>query len=44
MLLNKVAVGRGYKMRIANTSMARPPAGYDSVSFGTKKSSGEVKH
>ena len=31
MLLNKVVVGRGYKMRVDNTALTAPPAGYDSV-------------
>ncbi|KDQ52774.1 hypothetical protein JAAARDRAFT_40054 [Jaapia argillacea MUCL 33604] len=31
MLLNKVVVGRGYKMTHDNTSLTSPPAGYDSV-------------
>lgn len=31
MLLNKVVVGRGYKMTVDNTTMTEPPAGYDSV-------------
>ncbi|KAI6125098.1 ADP-ribosylation [Pisolithus croceorrhizus] len=30
-LLNKVIVGRGYKMMQDNTSLTGPPAGYDSV-------------
>ena len=32
MLLNKVVVGKGYKMTVNNTSLTGPPAGYDSVS------------
>ena len=36
MLLNKVAVGRGYKMTTADTTMTEPPPGYDSVSIGTR--------
>jgi len=32
MLLNKVVVGKGYKMTVDNTSLTQPPAGYDSVS------------
>jgi len=31
MLLNKVAVGRGYKMITSDATMAEPPPGYDSV-------------
>ena len=30
-LLNKVVVGKGYKMTQDNTSLTAPPAGYDSV-------------
>jgi len=30
-LLNKVVVGRGYKMMVDNTTLTEPPAGYDSV-------------
>jgi len=32
MLLNKVVVGKGYKMTAANSALTEPPAGYDSVS------------
>jgi len=32
MLLNKVVVGKGYKMLHDNPSMTAPPSGYDSVS------------
>ena len=32
MLLNKVVVGKGYKMTVDNTTLTQPPAGYDSVS------------
>jgi len=32
-LLNKVVVGRGYKITHDLTSLTSPPAGYDSVSF-----------
>ena len=32
MLLNKVVVGRGYKMKSENTTLTSPPVGYDSVS------------
>ena len=32
MLLNKVVVGRGYKMKSDNTTLTAPPVGYDSVS------------
>jgi hypothetical protein len=32
-LLNKVVVGKGYKMTQDNTTMTAPPAGYDSVRF-----------
>jgi len=35
MLLNKVVVGKGYKMTIDNTTLTEPPAGYDSVSITT---------
>ncbi|OAX41486.1 ADP-ribosylation [Rhizopogon vinicolor AM-OR11-026] len=31
MLLNKVVVGKGYKMTQDNTSLTAPPSGYDSV-------------
>ncbi|KAF9648775.1 ADP-ribosylation [Thelephora ganbajun] len=31
MLLNKVVVGRGYKMTVSNATLTEPPAGYDSV-------------
>lgn len=31
-LLNKVIVGKGYKVTENNTSLTAPPAGYDSVS------------
>ena len=31
MLLNKVVVGKGYKMTQDNTTLTAPPAGYDSV-------------
>lgn len=31
-LLNKVVVGKGYKMMQDNTRMTAPPTGYDSVS------------
>lgn len=30
-LLNKVVVGKGYKMTQDNTSLTAPPAGFDSV-------------
>lgn len=33
MLLNKVVVGRGYRMKTANGTLTEPPAGYDSVSL-----------
>ena len=32
MLLNRVVVGKGYKMTANNTTLTEPPAGYDSVS------------
>ena len=32
MLLNKVVVGKGYKLMAANTTLTEPPAGHDSVS------------
>ena len=32
MLLNKVVVGKGYKIAQDDPSMTAPPAGYDSVS------------
>jgi len=32
MLLNKVVVGKGYKILHDNPTMTAPPAGYDSVS------------
>ena len=32
MLLNKVVVGRGYKLTGNKTRLTAPPAGYDSVS------------
>jgi hypothetical protein len=35
MLLNKVVVGKGYKMTQDSTSLSAPPAGYDSVSSFT---------
>ena len=31
MLLNKVIVGRGYKLQSGNSALTAPPAGYDSV-------------
>jgi predicted PolB exonuclease-like 3'-5' exonuclease len=31
MLLNKVVVGKGYKMTQDNTKLTAPPPGYDSV-------------
>jgi hypothetical protein len=31
MLLNKVVVGKGYKMTQDNPSLTAPPTGYDSV-------------
>jgi hypothetical protein len=31
MLLNKVVVGKGYKMTYDNTTLTAPPQGYDSV-------------
>ena len=31
-LLNKVVVGKGYKMMQDNTNLTAPPTGYDSVS------------
>lgn len=31
MLLNRVVVGNGYKMRVDNTGLTEPPPGYDSV-------------
>ena len=31
-LLNKVVVGKGYKVTENNTSLTAPPSGYDSVS------------
>jgi len=33
MLLNKVVVGRGYKLTGNKSSLTAPPAGYDSVSI-----------
>lgn len=42
MLLNRVVVGRGYKMTVDNTTMTEPPAGYDSVSVVAPKSFCEV--
>lgn len=41
MLLNKVVVGRGHKMTTNDTTLTKPPAGYDSVSFSFDDSSGE---
>ena len=35
MLLNKVVVGKGYKMMVNNTTLTEPPAGYDSVNIVT---------
>lgn len=35
MLLNKVVVGKGYKILHDNPSMTAPPAGFDSVSRAT---------
>ena len=35
MLLNKVVVGKGYKILHDNPTMTAPPAGYDSVSRAT---------
>jgi hypothetical protein len=35
MLLNKVVVGRGRKMKANKTTLTGPPAGYDSVSGST---------
>lgn len=32
MLLNKVVVGKGCKMKTDNTTLTAPPAGFDSVS------------
>jgi hypothetical protein len=32
-LLNKVVVGKGYKMKSDNSSLTGPPPGYDSVSW-----------
>ena len=32
MLLNRVVVGRGYRMTVDNTTLTEPPADYDSVS------------
>ena len=32
MLLNRVVVGKGYKMKVDNTALTQPPVGYDSVS------------
>jgi len=32
MLLNRVVVGRGYKMTVDSPTLTEPPAGYDSVS------------
>jgi len=31
MLLNRVVVGRGYKMTVDDTALTEPPTGYDSV-------------
>ena len=31
-LLNKVVVGRGYSLKVNDTTLTGPPAGYDSVS------------
>jgi len=36
MLLNRVVVGRGYKVTVDNTTLTKPPAGYDSVSAMTQ--------
>ena len=33
MLLSKVVVGKGYKMTADDTTLKKPPASYDSVSF-----------
>ena len=33
MLLNRVVVGKGYKMTVDNTTLTEPPTGYDSVSI-----------
>ena len=30
-LLNKVVVGKGYKMTVGKTTLTKPPSGYDSV-------------
>ena len=32
MLLNRVVVGKGYKMTVGNATLTEPSAGYDSVS------------
>ena len=42
MLLNKVVVGRGYKMTVDNTTLTGPPAGYDSVSVVRWSSGGAL--
>jgi len=39
MLLNKVVVGKGYKMITSNPALTEPPAGYDSVSVVVYSSS-----
>ena len=35
MPLNKVVVGKGYKMTVDDTTLTEPPAGYDSVNVMT---------
>ena len=42
MLLNKVVVGKGYKMMAANTTLTEPPAGHDSVSVVIRQFFGGV--
>ena len=32
-LLNKVVIGRGYSLKVNDTTLTGPPAGYDSVSI-----------
>ena len=39
MLLNKVVVGKGYKMTVDSTTLTAPPTGYDSVSVIPQSSS-----
>jgi hypothetical protein len=42
MLLNKVVVGKGYRMTAGDTTLVGPPDGYDSVSNGTRQLVGEA--